>query len=513
MIRPADQNINVRFLKHLRRRTAILAGVNVIDPKGDGWELLRLVGREVTSEMIDEWFGGKAKPKAESLVNKAKGLEVTLDHLRRVRAVHLFAKNANGRNAAFDGPLPGGLTWTTSRAQCRSMFGEPESSAGPPLPTTSIFYSPYTWDRWLVTGGELLRVEFTEGESGVRTVQLQPSPEPEPTGVDLDVYADYYQFYLQDQSSPADTSVIWDDPATTKHQLAVADGLIAVGTKRYGTVPVRVETYPVEPKLDLAGLDRVNECAIVVSTRLCIGNPISVAPLPEVTTLPPGSYGVRVLYLFQDQVTNDQTGDDRYVIQLWPTPELLDTRYLAPRPKQKITLLPQVGVHIEGMGQANFGDSKEQLLKMWGLNDDAVDEHRLRFSQYGFFADFTTTDNTFEAIEFWNDFEKNVCELFIYGIEVLSGDAESIKAILYAKNRNDAPIDGWFVNIDVIYSGGSQQPIRATIEQSKAEGSFDGEYKRSLSRDLELAKHFTTFGIGYKGYCNNGLAAIKALGL
>jgi hypothetical protein len=304
--------------------------VNVIDPQGDGWDLLKLVGREVTTETIEQWFNGKAKPKAEHLVNKAKGLEITLDHLRRVRAVHLFAKNANGRNAAFAGPLPGALTWATSRAQARALFGEPELSSGPPLPTTSIFYSPYTWDRWALTGGELLRVEFTEDESGVRTIQLQPAPEPEPTGVDVEVYADYCQFYLQDQASTADTSVIWDDPGTSEHQLAVADGLVAVGTKRFGTVPVRVETYPVEPKLDPAGLDRINETGIVISTRLCIGNPISVAPLPEVTTLPPGVYGIRILYLFQDQVTNDQIGNDRYIIQLWPTTELPATRYLAP---------------------------------------------------------------------------------------------------------------------------------------------------------------------------------------
>jgi hypothetical protein len=146
----------------------------------------------------------------------------------------------------------------------------------------------------------------------------------------------------------------------------------------------------------------------------------------------------------------------------------------------KITLLPQVGVNIEGVGQVNFGDSKEQLLKIWGQNHDMNEEHRLRFLKYGFFADFKKSDNTFEAVEFWNDYEKNVCKLFIYDTEVLQGDAETIKAMLYEKNNKEAPNDGWFVNIDVIYSGGSQKQINAIIQQTKAEAVFEGNYKASL---------------------------------
>jgi hypothetical protein len=177
----------------------------------------------------------------------------------------------------------------------------------------------------------------------------------------------------------------------------------------------------------------------------------------------------------------------------------------------KITLLPQVGVNIEGLGQVNFGDSKEQLLKTWGQNDDARDEHRLRFFKYGFFADFKKSDNTFEAVEFWNDYKKNVSNVFIYDTEVLQGDAEAIKAMLYEKNNKEAPNDGWFVNIDVICSGGSQKRVQAIIEQTKNEGSFEGEYKNSLLQDLENAKHFSTFGIGYKGYCKDGLAMLEKI--
>lgn len=166
--------------------------------------------------------------------------------------------------------------------------------------------------------------------------------------------------------------------------------------------------------------------------------------------------------------------------------------------------MPQVGVNIEGVGQVNFGDSKEQLLKTWGQNDDMRDEYRLRFFKYGFFADFKKTDGSFEAVEFWNDYDKNVSEVYMYDAEVLQGNAEEIKAMLFKKNNNEAPSDGWFMNIDVMYSGGSQKYVEAIIEQSKAEGTFEGNFKDSLLKDLENVKYFSCFGIGYKGYCKDG---------
>jgi hypothetical protein len=149
---------------------------------------------------------------------------------------------------------------------------------------------------------------------------------------------------------------------------------------------------------------------------------------------------------------------------------------------------------------------------MWGQNDDERDGHRLCFSKYGFFADLKKDDNTFEAVEFWNDYDKNVSEVFIYDTEVLKGDAQAIKAMLFEENFKQAPNDGWFVNIDVIYSGGSQKNIETIIEQTKAEGLFEGYYKENLLQDLEHAKHFTSFGIGYKGYCKDGLTLINSMG-
>jgi hypothetical protein len=177
----------------------------------------------------------------------------------------------------------------------------------------------------------------------------------------------------------------------------------------------------------------------------------------------------------------------------------------------KITLIPQVGVNIEGIGQVNFGESKENVLKILGQNDDERDEHRIRFLKYGFFADFNKEDGKFEAVECWNDYDKNVSKVFIYEVEVLQGDAQAIKKLLQEKNNNEAPKDGWFVKIDVIYSGGSSKYVESIIEQTKTEGTFEGNYKDSLLQDLENAKYFSSFGIGYNGYCKDGLAMLDKI--
>jgi hypothetical protein len=177
----------------------------------------------------------------------------------------------------------------------------------------------------------------------------------------------------------------------------------------------------------------------------------------------------------------------------------------------KITLIPQVGVNIEGVGQVNFGDSREKLFHTWGKNEDQVNDKRLRFKNYGCFIDFKKSDDTFEAIEFWNDGKENVSQVFIYNTEVLQTGAMDIRPMLQEKNSNEPHQDGWFVNIDVIFSGGSQKQMLAYIEESKKEGQYEGEAKEQMLLDLEKAKHFTSFGIGYNGYCKDGLAELDKI--
>jgi hypothetical protein len=295
------------------------------------FDLLSVCGKPLTEAFAAEWFAGKVK--GDWLQSKPLGVGARRDHLRRITSLHLFGPGAEKGTKPFAQPLPGGLAWTSSRAEARKTFGAPSASGEPQGEPGSIMYLPYPWDRWdsPTTGG--VHLEYIEDGSALRMVTLSEPALPETTSVALDIFADYYQFYVQDAASTCDTGTIWDDPESTKRQIAVGDGLVAVGTKRYGTVPVSIEMYPMEPILEPRGIDRVNECGLTITTGLVVGNPISA----ELTSVPlaPGIYGVRVLYLYQKHVENDQTGNDRYIVQLWPVGELLPLRYIKPTPKVK----------------------------------------------------------------------------------------------------------------------------------------------------------------------------------
>jgi hypothetical protein len=75
-------------------------------------------------------------------------------------------------------------------------------------------------------------------------MQLVPS-DPQPFMVELSIHADYYQFYLRDIESACDTAEIWNNPEDTELGLVAGNGLVAISTKRYAHVPVRIEWYGV----------------------------------------------------------------------------------------------------------------------------------------------------------------------------------------------------------------------------------------------------------------------------
>jgi hypothetical protein len=179
--------------------------------------------------------------------------------------------------------------------------------------------------------------------------------------------------------------------------------------------------------------------------------------------------------------------------------------------KQKMILLPQIGMIIEGIGRIKFGDSKVQVFELLGEPSFVCSEKRLEFKNYGCFIDFKKSDDSFEAVEFWNEGKDNVAEVYIYDTEVLQNDATPIKAMLQEKNNNEPHKDGWYVNIDVIFSGGSQNTILNYIEELKKEGQFEAVAKEQALVDLEKAKYFSAFGIGYKGYCKDALAELEKI--
>lgn len=132
------------------------------------------------------------------------------------------------------------------------------------------------------------------------------------------LFADYFQFYLQDESAGGDLSEAWNQDATDR-LLAIAPGTIGVGTARNMNVPVVVEVTDVAPADDVSQWDQVNECDLEVpSGRLVIAGCTDYFPDAARIDLSPGSYRARVYYGKLGTLGGSALdGDDHYKIVLW----------------------------------------------------------------------------------------------------------------------------------------------------------------------------------------------------
>lgn len=82
---------------------------------------------------------------------------------------------------------------------------------------------------------------------------------------ELTLFADYHQFYIQDEDVDGNLSDAWTDEAVER-LLAVAPGTVGIGTVRNVDVPVTIAVLEREPALDADKFDQVVECSIVVKS-------------------------------------------------------------------------------------------------------------------------------------------------------------------------------------------------------------------------------------------------------
>ncbi len=132
------------------------------------------------------------------------------------------------------------------------------------------------------------------------------------------LFADYFQFYLQDESVDGDLSDSWTQEAVDR-LLAIAPGTIGVGTVRNMNVPVTVEIEDGPLNEDASVWDQINECTIdVPSGRLVIAGCTDYFPDAARIELSPGSYRARIYYGNLSELSTDQlNGTDHYRIVLW----------------------------------------------------------------------------------------------------------------------------------------------------------------------------------------------------
>lgn len=137
--------------------------------------------------------------------------------------------------------------------------------------------------------------------------------------LELSLFADYFQFYIQDESADGNLSDAWTKEATDR-LLAIAPGTIGIGTVRNMDVPVAVQILETEPDDDSSEWDYVVEASLdVASGRLVIAGCTDYFPDAQRIEVAPGGYRARVSYGALDTLSADGLqGDDHYRLQLWP---------------------------------------------------------------------------------------------------------------------------------------------------------------------------------------------------
>ncbi len=111
------------------------------------------------------------------------------------------------------------------------------------------------------------------------------------------LFADYFQFYVEDENPEDTTEYIWDDKKPVEIGLALGKGIIAVGTERNFTVPVSLEIHDSEPDDDFSRWNRVNECSNdVPSGTLVIFGCTDYRPDAARVQVDPQCYRARIYY-------------------------------------------------------------------------------------------------------------------------------------------------------------------------------------------------------------------------
>lgn len=140
----------------------------------------------------------------------------------------------------------------------------------------------------------------------------------------LNFYTQYHQIYVSDKGSSQDTSNanFWTAEATYS-RLAIAEGILGIGLQCYGLV-----------KGELVILDRGKEGIEFNHYNHILEGSINIeSGVLQILDCPnknveleiemnPGKYRVRIYSLHLASVLDDDSGDDYYIIEVWPDNDL-----------------------------------------------------------------------------------------------------------------------------------------------------------------------------------------------
>lgn len=137
----------------------------------------------------------------------------------------------------------------------------------------------------------------------------------------IQLFADYFQFYLQDEVIQGSLSEAWSN-AAIKRMLAVSDGVVGISTARNTAVPVTLELLEQAPNTDLSQFDHVAEASLVIANGpLVVASYMDYFPDAARFQVSAGTYKVRLCASGLDTLSEDGLeGQDHYLLQLWQAP-------------------------------------------------------------------------------------------------------------------------------------------------------------------------------------------------
>ncbi len=129
-------------------------------------------------------------------------------------------------------------------------------------------------------------------------------------------FTEYYQFYIRDAESNAQTDAVdfWNETAD-KNKIAVGDGLLGITVAKYAEINVTIKLCDTSPPLDEAADHIVDAPLHVSSGKLQVLNCTNF-DLKYEALLEKDNYTVRASSYKLDTVQGDK-GDDYYVIEIW----------------------------------------------------------------------------------------------------------------------------------------------------------------------------------------------------
>lgn len=152
---------------------------------------------------------------------------------------------------------------------------------------------------------------------------LERSPE-NMTAIRYDLFADYFQFYMQDDDqSFGDLSAAWTEEATER-LLAVAPHVIGIGTVRNMTVPVSISILGSRPQIREDGWDHITTASLKIDTgRIVVAGCTDYYPDAARIEVAPGVYEAVICYSKLESLSADGLeGEDSYHIHLFPGREI-----------------------------------------------------------------------------------------------------------------------------------------------------------------------------------------------